>query len=284
VPTSSTSAGPPSGDLRRISDHAHLAAAAEPQVEQRCLDGADVLELVHDEPAVLAVNRGGHPLLLAEDRRRTQQHVLHVDALAALLDLLVDLEELRHLGQVVVVHLTPGRGGQSGVVDRADVAHLRPLDLRCKVTQHVLGRRHAEAAGGLAHERQLGRPQLWQLRAVHLGPEVAGLPQRSGVEGPGLNPRRTEAGQTGPELRCGARRERDGQHLARPVGTNGRPVRDPMRDRAGLAGAGARQHPYGALEGERHLPLLGIQRFQQLLRLGQRDTPHSGDDVTSCGG
>ena len=54
--------------LGRVPDHAELVAPAEPQVEERGLDRADVLVFVHDEPLVLAAHLGGDPLVLAQQR------------------------------------------------------------------------------------------------------------------------------------------------------------------------------------------------------------------------
>ena len=52
--------------LGRVADHAELVAPAEPQVEQRRLQRRDVLELVDDEPLVLAPDLGGDAFVLGE--------------------------------------------------------------------------------------------------------------------------------------------------------------------------------------------------------------------------
>ena len=62
-----------------------------------------------------------------------------------------------------------------------------------------------------------------------------------------------------------ALREGHGEHVGRVEGTDGRPVRDAVRDRAGLAGARTRQDG----ERARHLrgdgALIGVQGVQQFL-------------------
>ena len=56
--------------LARVADDAELVAAAEPQVEQRLLQRADVLELVDDEVLVLPAHLVGDLPVLGEQRRR----------------------------------------------------------------------------------------------------------------------------------------------------------------------------------------------------------------------
>ena len=79
--------------LGRVTDDAELVAAAEPQVQQRRLERRDVLELVDDEPFVLAADLGGDALVVGEQPGSQQQDVLHVHAGLGALDLLVAAEQ-----------------------------------------------------------------------------------------------------------------------------------------------------------------------------------------------
>ena len=78
--------------LGGIADHADLVAPAEPQVEQRGLEGRDVLELVDDEPFVLPPDLGRDALVVGEQSGGEQQDVLHVHAGLGALDLLIAAE------------------------------------------------------------------------------------------------------------------------------------------------------------------------------------------------
>ena len=97
------------------------------------------------------------------------------------------------------------------------------------------------------------------------GPEVAQLAQRGGVEGARLSLGNTQLGQAVAHFEGRTLREGHGEHVGRVEGTDGRPVRDAVRDRAGLAGARARQDG----ERARHLrgdgALIGVQCLQQFL-------------------
>ena len=68
--------------LVRVADDADLLAAAEPLVEQRLLQRADVLVLVDDEVVVLPAHRVGDLPVLGDQADRVEQHVLEVDDVA----------------------------------------------------------------------------------------------------------------------------------------------------------------------------------------------------------
>ena len=69
------------------------------------LERRDVLELVDDEPLVLAAHLGGHGLVVGQQAGAEEQHVLHVHPALVALDLLVGGEGAGdHLG------LEPGDG------------------------------------------------------------------------------------------------------------------------------------------------------------------------------
>ena len=75
--------------LRWVTDDRHVVALAEPQVEQALLQGIDVLVLIHDELAVLAVHGADDVVALLENADREQQDVLEVNDPSGLLDVLV---------------------------------------------------------------------------------------------------------------------------------------------------------------------------------------------------
>ena len=63
----------------RVADDAHLVAVAEPLVEQRLLQRADVLVLVDDEVVVLLAHRVGDLAVLGDQADGVEQDVLEVD-------------------------------------------------------------------------------------------------------------------------------------------------------------------------------------------------------------
>ena len=262
--------------LGRVAHHADVVATTDPQVEQRRLERADVLELVDHEPAVLPADLGRDPLVLGQQRGRAQQHVLHVHPALAALDVLVRREHPGHGRGVLAGDRPAARGGDPGVVVGADVADLGPLDLAGQVAQRGLVGADPVAAGGVAHQAELGVEQRGQLTAVHLGPEEARLPQRRGVEGPGLHRAGPEPPQPGAHLAGGPGREGHREHLGGVVDPGRDAVGDPVGDRPGLAGAGTREHPDRPLERHRDGPLLGVQRRQQLVGSGRRGRVHRG--------
>ena len=81
--------------LPRVAHHAQVVTIAQPAGQQRHLHRADVLVLVDGEPAVLAAHLRGHPVVVVEQRHGGEQQVLHVEAAALALDLLVGGEHVR---------------------------------------------------------------------------------------------------------------------------------------------------------------------------------------------
>ncbi len=125
--------------LGGVAHHADLVAAAEPQVEQRGLDRADVLVLVDHEPLVLAAYLGGDALVLAEQGGPDQQDVLHVHPALVALELLVAAEDVGDGARVEAADLTSAPRRQALVVVGAHVADLGPLDLAGQVAQQSPG-------------------------------------------------------------------------------------------------------------------------------------------------
>ena len=96
---------------------------------------------------------------------------------------------------------------------------------------------------------------------------MAQLAQRGRVEGARLSLGNPQLGEAVAHFEGRALREGHGEHVGRVEGADGRPVRDAVRDRTGLAGARTRQ------DGERasHLrgdgALIRVQGIQQFLRV-----------------
>ena len=82
--------------LGGVADDAQVAPLPQPQLEQGLLQPVDVLVLVDDEVAVLAADRAGDLVVLAQDADHEQQDVLEVDDAALGLDLLVGRDEAGH--------------------------------------------------------------------------------------------------------------------------------------------------------------------------------------------
>jgi hypothetical protein len=203
--------------LGGVAHDADLVAAAEPQVEQCGLDRRDVLELVDDEPLVLRADLGGDALLLGEHPGGEEEDVLHVHPRLGALHLLVPGEEPADGLVVEARDRSAVPAGEPGVVVRADVADLGPLDLGREIAQEGLVGRHPEPPGGPGQERDLGLGQGRQVAAVRRGPEPPQLPERGTVEGAGLHARSAESVEPGAHLAGRPGRERDGEHLGRGV-------------------------------------------------------------------
>ena len=265
--------GPGAGEgvdrLCRVAHDADLVTPAEPQLEQRPLDRADVLELVDHEPLVLPAHLGSDPLVLAQQRGGAEQDVLHVHPTLVALELLVAAEHPRHRGRVEPAHLAASPGGDPLVVVGPDVADLGPLDLAREVAQQRLVDLDPVAAGRARDDGDLRLGQLGRRPAVHLGPEVADLPERGRVERARLHRARTHGAQAGAHLARRAGGEGDGEDLERVVDTAGHAVGDPVGDRPGLAGAGAREDPHRPPQRGCDLALLGVEGLEEVV--GPRD-------------
>ena len=199
--------------LRRVADDADLVAAAEPEVEEGRLERRDVLELVDDEPLVLAAHLRGDPLVVGEHPGGQQQDVLHVHAGLGALDLLVAAEQPADGLGVDAVDGAAGAQRDLGVVVGADVADLGPLDLGRDVAQGRLVGADALAGGGGGEHAELGLGQRGQLGAVDVRPEVAQLAQGRGVEGARLDALDPEAAQPAAHLAGRSGGEGDREHL-----------------------------------------------------------------------
>ena len=85
------------------------------------------------------------------------------------------------------------------------------------------------------------------------------------MEGARLSLRNPQLGQAVAHFEGRSLREGHGEHVGRVEGTDSRPVRDAVRDRAGLTGARARQNGKRASHLRGDGALIGVQGVQQFL-------------------
>ncbi len=249
--------------LRRVAHDADLVAVAQPEVEQALLQRTDVLVLVDHEVPVLAAHRLGCVPAVGEDPDGEQEDVLHVDDAAAALRVLVGAVELSHSGRVEARRRNPAGGDRSlRVLRRRDLADLGPFDLRGQVPDLGLTGPDPDPGRGGRDHRCLRRLDPRQLAADHGRPEVLQLAQRGGVERPCLHAAGAERTQPGAHLPRGPRREGHREHALGRVDPGPDAVRNPVRDRPGLAGPGPGQHADGTLQGLRDLALLRVERVE----------------------
>ena len=94
---------------------------------------------------------------------------------------------------------------------------------------------------------------------------MAQLAQRRRVEGARLRLGNTQLGQAVAHFEGRSLREGHGEHVGWVEGTDSRPVRDAVRDRAGLTGARACQNGERASHLRGDGALIGVQGVQQFL-------------------
>src|SRR5699024_1410740 len=92
-----------------------------------------------------------------------------------------------------------------------------PLDLTGEVAHGQAVRAEPDLTRSASHQGGLLLHELRDLPAHHLGPEVAELSQRSGVEGARLHALGAEGSEALSHLTCRASGERDRQHRLRVV-------------------------------------------------------------------
>ena len=256
--------------LARVPDHAHVVPACRPGVEQQFLERVDVLELIHHERPVPVGDLGRRDPVPGEDGRGEFQHGLEVDEVPFPAHLLVG--RVQAGGGLRAQRRGPAGGsGGSGIVLRPHLADLGPFDLPRGVAQLRQARVHPELAGRLGEQSQLGIEHRRRPSPHGARPEVGELPQRRRMEGPGLDLFHPVGGpgqvaQPPPQLTGRSGGEGDGQHMTGVDHAGAHPVGDPVRDRPGLAGPGPGQHADGPPGGQRHLPLLRVERGEHGLR------------------
>ncbi len=184
--------------------------------------------------SVLLPDLGGDTLVLSEHPGGQKQHILEVDDVLVVLQLLIGGIEAGEARMVKPCKLIPARCRRR-VVLGGDGRDLRPLDLRGEVPQGGPVRGEPQAFGRLGDQPDLVVQQLRHLASHRNGPEVLELPQGGCMEGARLNPGRAQT--VSRDLISAAARggERHGQHAVRIVDARTDPIGDAVRDRPRLA-------------------------------------------------
>ena len=253
-----------------VAHDAQVVAVAEPPVEQRGLQRVHVLVLVDRERVEPFADRLGGVRVLVEHPNREPQHVLEVHLVAGLPAPLIAVVDAQHQIR-----------GDGRLVARS-------LELR----QVPLGRDHAvlcpfDLAGELASRQELvGRRQGVRERGdqrrlvVEHGrygppgvpfPEAVELRQGRRVERAGVDAVGAETGEPALELARGLLGERDRQDLRRGEGVGRDLIRDAVRDRGGLAGAGSGQDGDRSALRSGRLTLFLVQSLEDLLSVHTSD-------------
>ena len=240
-----------------VADDAEIVAVAEPQIEQRLLQQVDVLILVDGERSVLRAEGRGCAIVVLEQPHGALEQVFEIeDAVGFLAPFVVGVHPCHQIDRDR--RLAVLRDGE--VLLGADAAILRPLDLRREVARRTELVRRAQAVADLAQEQRLRRQNPPELARS----EVAELPQRRGVEGPGPHARDPERREPHPELAPGLVGEGDGHDLGR-FECAGRDLTGyAPGDRRRLARPCAGEDADGAAHGLGCAPLLGIQAVERV--------------------
>ena len=188
--------------------------------------------------AVLVVDGRGELLVFLQHGDGQQQHVLKVDEVTLILQILIRLENTLHIlrgnrrGQLLLTQtLHDGVRGQQ--------LNLRPLNQRCQITQQGTVSADAQTVRRLRNERCLILHDRWEGTAHHLRPEVHQLTQCRRVESTCLHSVRTQLVQAGTHLLRSTQGKGQGEHARALVATNCNTVGDAVRNRAGLRTAPA---------------------------------------------
>ncbi len=248
--------------LIRVPDHAEAVPLAEPGIKQPLLQRVDVLVLVHDEVPVAGPQLVGHPTMLLDDRGGQQEQIVEVEHARVPLHRLVRVVETGdHIRGMRRLARCGSRGGR--VVRRGEQRGLSPLDLAGEVPKLCPARCETQPAGGPRDQGDLAFHEPGQRNPRDLRPEVAELPQRGRVEGPGLHPGCAEYPQPATQLTRGPRGKGHSEDLAGRDCPRTDQKGDPMGDRPGLARTRAGQDADRADRGEYREPLLGIKCLDQ---------------------
>ena len=231
--------------------------------------------------AVLVADGRRELLVLLQHGDGQQQHILKIDEVTLILQILIRLENTLHVlrgnrrGQLLLTQTL-----HEGV--RGEQLNLRPLNQRRQITQQGTVRADAQTVRCLRNERCLILHDGRERTTHHLRPEIRQLTQRRRVEGTRLYAVRTQLVQAGTHLLRRAQGEGQGEHARALVAADCNTVGDAVRNRAGLTGTGTRQHAHGAVQlgGDRTLirvkpgeDIVCGDHMLRLLRCGGHNAP-----------
>ncbi len=248
-----------------IAHAADVAVLARQQPQPEILGDVGVLVLIDEDIAEPALVLRQHVLVRVEDGQHVQEKVAEIHRVERPQPLLV-------LGVYLGAHVVEGRSLGSRHLLRAPGAVLPVVD---ETGELARGPAFLVDVGG--DDELFEKPHLVvgvEDREVRLQPHEFGVAAQEldpdGVEGaePGhpLDRFAEEACHAVLHLARGLVGEGDGQDLVRPRLAGVEKVRDPGGERAGLAGARAREHQDRAIQRQHRLALRRVQPVEVRLR------------------
>ena len=149
------------------------------------------------------------------------------------------------------------------VLVEREARHFAPLDLRGEIAQRRGIELETQCLGGVGDHAAFAVKEAGHLPPDHLRPEVAELRQGSGMKGARRNARCAQLPQATAQFRRRPRGEGESHHAIRSIDAGDHPIGDAVRDRPGLAGAGAGEHAERSEQGLRGDALLVVEGFEQ---------------------
>ena len=247
--------------LVRVPHHADVAVLLAQQHDQVVLHGVGVLVLVDQhvaEPVAVVLEHVGLGL---EQLHGDGQQVVEVHRTGAVQAQLVLGVDLRDLAVVDVGRLLPVGVEVDAVVlgsgdGRVHRSRREPTGVDVEVAQHVRGETHRV---GLVVDRER-RGVTQPLGVATQDPHAGGVERRHPHL---LGDRTDEPADALSHLGGGLVGEGDGQDLERRHTMLVDEMGDPVREHAGLAGAGSRDDEQGPLGVGHRLVLGGVEAFEQ---------------------
>src|SRR5450631_1069269 len=253
-------AAPAINRLIVVADREWGAVRAHEEFHPPVLDGVRVLELVDEHVAEASLIVREQLRLSAPQLEGAQQELCEIDDARLRAGGLVAGIEFDELAAVQVARIFKLSRAAAFVLVGID----EPLDL----ARHPAGFIQVLGFQNLADEAQLilGVEDLKALRQIGLAPVQAQEPMRDAMER--ADPQRgagraEELCDAATHLPCRLVREGDGEDALRGYALDLNQPRDPMREHAGLAAAGAGEHQYRPERGRDRGALCVVERIEE---------------------